>query len=60
MQEPTTTATTTNFDQSSAVALLINHPALIGFDSPSRMLVTCVKELFEVVCLFLAKRMRVD
>jgi hypothetical protein len=57
MQEPTTT---TNFDQSSAVALLINHPALIGFDSPSRMLVTCIKELFEVVFQFLAKRVRVD
>ena len=32
----------------TALNLLAEHPALIGFESPSRMLVSTVKEVFEV------------
>ena len=32
----------------AALNLLATHPALVGFESPSRMLLSAVKELFEV------------
>lgn len=43
-------------ERAGALNLFINHPSLIGFESPSRMLVTAVKEIFEV-CMISVKRL---